>query len=183
MAGRHGHKSTVAVQDPPTGPRHRSPDGSATTVTVADLVPEPRPTKAPTSPPPEPQRSRRWPWLVLLAVVLVAIGVARFSGDPDPGPPGVPAPVAAPTPGLATSAAAPTAPPAGTVVLPRIGGRNAEVVVVALKRMGLTDVRMVTDDDRTVDDPGKWTAIGLQPKPGTAVPVDRSVVVTVSQKD
>ena len=73
--------------------------------------------------------------------------------------------------------------PPGSVRLPRVGGRDGATVLATLKGLGLADVRLVTDDDRTIDDPGKWTAIGLQPKPGTAVPVDRSVVVTVSQKD
>lgn len=84
----------------------------------------------------------------------------------------------------ATATSAPTTPAPVEVVLPEVAGRNGQIVVDDLEDLGLTNVTLASRDaeDKFVVLPANWTAVKIEPGPGTTIMSDDTVVLTLTKQ-
>ena len=70
------------------------------------------------------------------------------------------------------------------VTLPEVAGRNGGIVYDELKALGLTSIKLASqdEDDKVVILPENWTAVKIEPAPGTQVRSNQTVVVTLTKK-
>jgi hypothetical protein len=126
---------------------------------------------------------RRWPWILAggLVVLLVGIGLGRASVETAPVAAAPTATVAAPAPPVAP----PSPAPSSRVTLPAVSGQNGAIVADQLGKLGLTKVQYASRDDAdtVVVNPANWTAVKIEPRPGTKIAADTAVVVTMSKKN
>ncbi|WP_072814257.1 hypothetical protein [Rhodococcus zopfii] len=140
--------------------------------------------------PPAPKKGKKWPWVAGgVAAFVVIAGVAGGGSDKDES-----TTAAAPTTTTTTqalppvaAAAAPTTTTAAVVAeveLPEVAGRNGEIVRQELADLGLTNVTLGSADPNStlVIMAANWTAVSIEPAPGTIVAGDDPVVVTLTKK-
>lgn len=131
-------------------------------------------------------KRKKWPWVVGVLATLWLIGTVTGGEDPQ-GVTAAGVPTVAPTPTIqaaAPPASTSTAPPEPTIVtLPKVKGRNGGIVYDELQDLGLTNVQLASGDqlDTVVLLPANWTAVTIEPKPGTKVSSDDTVVVTMTK--
>ena len=117
------------------------------------------------------------------ATLLLLVGC----GGPSPAPPvatvTVQAPVpAAPAPAALTPAATAAAP--SIVTLPDVVGQNGAIAEDTLRSLGLTKVETAADATsgrEVVLNPANWTVTKMEPKAGTQIRTDQTVVVTMTK--
>lgn len=104
-------------------------------------------------------------------------------GGPSAAPPVATVTVQAPAPAPAALApAAPVAP--STVTLPDVVGQNGAIAEDTLRSLGLTKVEMAADATsgrQVVLSPANWTVTKIEPKAGTEVRSDQTIVVTMTK--
>lgn len=78
-----------------------------------------------------------------------------------------------------------TVAPVVSVTLPEVQGRNGAVVVDELRGLGLTKVKIGSDDAKhtVVVLPQNWTAVAIEPAPGSVVRSDSTVVVVLTKEN
>lgn len=96
------------------------------------------------------------------------------------------------TPQTVTVTAPPSSPTSTTpapvpvvdVTLPDVAGRNGAIVSEELTELGLANVQLASQDteDKIVLNPANWTAVSIEPEPGTVVSSDSLVVVTMTKE-
>lgn len=141
---------------------------------------------------PAPKKTKKWPWIVGGIVVLLVIAGIVGGGDKDNDEKTATAAtstaaIAPVVPQVTTKAAAPTTTePAvvAEVTLPDVSGQNGAIVQDKLKKLGLTNVTLASADvnDTMVLLVANWTAVSIEPAPGTIVAGDDLVVVTMTKK-
>jgi hypothetical protein len=155
---------------------------------------QPQPTQqwSPAEPPAHPTKQKpKWPWIVggvVLLLVVAGIAGGGKDGAQNPGqnvasaPSTVTVTMPAPAPNYASSPST-TAAPIVDVVLPEVKGRNGGIVYDELQKLGLTNVAYASRDkeDQVVLFPPNWTAIRIEPKAGTTVKSNDTVVVTMTK--
>jgi hypothetical protein len=117
-----------------------------------------------------------------LTVTTVVLLLAGCGGTPTPPPATVT--VQAPVPGApgAASSDAPVAPK--IVTLPDVIGQNGAIAQDALRSLGLTKVDLAADatsGKQVVLVPENWHVTKMEPKAGTQVRADQTVVVTMTK--
>ncbi len=77
-----------------------------------------------------------------------------------------------------------TTAPVVDVTLPDVAGQNGAIVSEQLTELGLTNVQLASQDteDKVVLNPANWTAVSIEPEPGTVVSSDSLVVVTMTKE-
>lgn len=96
--------------------------------------------------------------------------------------------------GSAASSTAPTTPPqvaqtaepVRQIVIPDIAkGQNGAIALETLQRAGLTKVQPASRDknDRFVVNPANWSVVSVEPRAGTEVSSDSTVVVTMTKQN
>ncbi|MFF1945109.1 hypothetical protein ACFVWF_23565 [Rhodococcus qingshengii] len=143
---------------------------------------------------PQPKPKKKWPWIVGGIVAILVIAAAVGGGkDKDEDKTA--------TSATSTAAVAPLVPqttneavkvttttPEPTVVpevtLPDVAGQNGAIVQDKLEKLGLTNVSFGSADekDKVVLLLTNWTAVSIEPAPGTIVAGDDLVVVTMTKK-
>lgn len=115
---------------------------------------------------------------VATAAVLLA-GCGGTTSTPAPATVTVPVPVpAVPT----VSGVAPAAPK--TVTLPDVVGQNGAIVEDTLRGLGLTKIELAAAGEsgkQLVLNPANWTVTKIEPKAGTQIRSDQTVVVTMTK--
>lgn len=116
------------------------------------------------------------------AAVLVLVGCA----NPSAAPPVATVTVQAPAPVVqAPATLAPAVPVAPSVVtLPDVVGQNGALAEDALRSLGLTKIEMAADATsgrQVVLSPANWTVTKIEPKAGTEVRSDQTVVLTMTK--
>lgn len=143
---------------------------------------------------PQPKAKKKWPWIVggvvALLVVVAAVGGGEDTDAEKTSTPATTSAAVAPLVPQATSEPAkvttttpePTAAP--QVTLPEVAGQNGAIVQDKLKKLGLTNISLgsADDKDKLVIMPNNWTAVSIEPAPGTVVAGDDLVVVTLTKK-
>ncbi|ROZ49410.1 hypothetical protein EEB13_05670 [Rhodococcus sp. WS3] len=142
-------------------------------------------------PAPIQKKPKKWPWIVGGVVVILVIAGMVGGGDKEADEKTATvatstvaiAPVA---PQVTTKAAATTVEPvvAAEVTLPDVSGQNGAIVQDKLEKLGLTNVRLASADanDTVVIMVANWTAVSIEPAPGTIMAGDDLVVVTMTKK-
>lgn len=126
---------------------------------------------------------RRAATLTLLTALSAALLTACGGAEPATTTPAtvtvqVPAPPAQPAAATQTPAAA------STVTLPDVIGQNGAIAKETLEGLGLTNIRLAADPKSgksTVFLPENWHVTKLEPKAGTEVRTDQTVVITMTK--
>ncbi|MGB8995005.1 MAG: PASTA domain-containing protein [Pseudonocardiaceae bacterium] len=125
---------------------------------------------------------RRGATLTFTAAAAVLLLAGCGGGPPAPAPTTVT--VQAPAP-AAPDAASPDAPGAPKIVtLPDVVGQNGAIAQDALRSLGLTKVDLAADaasGKEVVLVPENWHVTKIEPKAGTQVRTDQTVVVTMTK--
>ncbi|MGH3984355.1 MAG: PASTA domain-containing protein [Pseudonocardiaceae bacterium] len=116
------------------------------------------------------------------AALLLLVGC----GGPSAAPPVATVTVQAPVPAApAPAALAPAAPAAPSIVtLPDVVGQNGAIAEDTLRSLGLTKVQTAADATsgrEVVLNPANWTVTKIEPKAGTQIRSDQTVVVTMTK--
>ncbi|WP_379583200.1 PASTA domain-containing protein [Pseudonocardia hispaniensis] len=123
---------------------------------------------------------RRAATLTLLTAVSAALLTACGGTEPEtPSPATVTVQVPAPA---QPAAAQPVAP--STVTLPDVVGQNGAIAKETLEGLGLTNIRLAADPKSgksAVFLPENWHVTKLEPKAGTEVRTDQTVVLTMTK--
>ncbi len=127
---------------------------------------------------------RRGATSTLTATTAVLLLLAGCGGPPATAPATVTVQVPAPTAPVpaAPASAAPVAP--SIVTLPDVVGQNGAIAQDTLRSLGLTKVEMAaatTSGRQVVLNPANWTVTKIEPKAGTEVRSDQTVVVTMTK--
>ena len=111
--------------------------------------------------------------LLLLAVTAVLAGCGGGTEAPET------VTVTAPPPSPIS-----TAQPVTDVTLPEVAGQNGAIVFEQLTELGLTNFQLASQDaeDKVVLSPANWTAVSVDPEPGTVVSSDSVIVVTMTKE-
>ncbi|NKY32260.1 PASTA domain-containing protein [Nocardia speluncae] len=144
--------------------------------------------------PPPPPKKTTPKWVIVSAVVgaLLVIGMIgnALGGGKEDSTENTMVPIAS-TPAATTPAFLKPAAPAGTDVpvmdltVPDLAGTNGEIAAERLEDLGFTNVQYASAT------PGKdvvllranWTVQSVEPGPGTVVPSDSTVVVTMTKNN
>jgi hypothetical protein len=124
---------------------------------------------------------RRGATLILTATTAVLL-LAGCGGAPEPAPATITARApasAAPGAGSSDATAAPK-----IVTLPDVVGQNGAIAQDALQSLGLTKVDLAADatsGKQVVLVPENWHVTKIEPKAGTQVRTDQTVVVTMTK--
>jgi len=89
--------------------------------------------------------------------------------------------VQAPAPAI-SAPATPVAP--STVTLPDVVGQNGAIAEDALRGLGLSKLQLAADaksGKQVVISPANWTVTKIEPKAGTTVRTDQTVVITMTK--
>ncbi|MGH3669392.1 MAG: PASTA domain-containing protein [Pseudonocardiaceae bacterium] len=120
--------------------------------------------------------------ILTLTVTTAVLLLAGCGATPAPAPTTVTVPAPAPAaPGAASSD--PTGAPK-TVTLPDVIGQNGAIAQDALRTLGLTKVDLAADPTsgkEVVLNPANWHVTKIEPKAGTQVRTDQTVVVTMTK--
>lgn len=116
------------------------------------------------------------------AALLLLVGC----GGPSGAPPVATVTVQAPLPAVpAPAALAPAVPVAPSIVtLPDVVGQNGAIAENTLRSLGLKKVEMAADATsgrQVVLSPANWTVTKIEPKAGTQVRSDQTIVVTMTK--
>ena len=144
-------------------------------------------------PAPIQKKTKKWPWIVGGVVVVLVIAGLVGGGDKETDEKTASTAtstvaIAAVAPQVTTKAAAPTTTVEPVVVtevaLPEVSGQNGAIVQDKLEKLGLTNVTLasVDENDTVVIMVANWTAVSIEPAPGTIVAGDDLVVVTMTKK-
>lgn len=125
---------------------------------------------------------RRGATLILTGTAAALLLLAGCGGSPTPAAPAtvtvqVPAPA-----NPALGSVAPAVP--STVTLPDVIGQNGAIVRDALRGLGLEKIEMAADATsgrQVVLNPANWTVTKIEPKAGTQVHSNQTVVVTMTK--
>jgi PASTA domain len=127
----------------------------------------------------QPLRTMRHGATLALTTSTAALLLLGGCGGPSAAPPVATVTVPAPA---ALTPVAPAAP--STVTLPNVVGQNGAITEDTLRGLGLTKVEMAADATsgrQVVLNPANWTVTKIEPKAGTQVRSDQTVVVTMTK--
>lgn len=116
----------------------------------------------------------------IISAVSAALVLAGCEGQEAPPAPAT-VTVQAPAPAI-SAAAAPVAP--STVTLPDVVGQNGAIAEDTLRSLGLTKLQLAADAKsgrQVVISPANWTVTKIEPRAGTKVRTDQTVVITMTK--
>lgn len=124
--------------------------------------------------------------LTVASIIIAALLSASCSSTSSTAPSTVTvtqSPAALPTATAAPSTNAVQDAASAQITLPDVAGRNAEIVRKELEKLGLTDVNLSSANPKysVVVLASNWTAVSIEPEPGTLVNADDPVVVKVTK--
>lgn len=126
-----------------------------------------------------------WPWVAGGVGALVVVGaIGGGTDDSEPATAVRSATTAATTPFALAPTPEPTTPaPPARITLPEVAGRNGKIVMDELTAMGLTNVSLASVDESAtvVLILQNWTAVAIEPGPGTVVGADDTVVLKLTK--
>ncbi len=115
-----------------------------------------------------------------LILALVGCGAGPVKSAPEtvtvtPPQSGAPAPQ--------TITVAPSATTAAEITIPEVADRNAEIVRKELEKLGLKSVNLSSANPKykMVVNAANWTAVSIEPAPGTVVSADDTVILKVTK--